>query len=241
MKRNSFTLIELLVVIAIIAIIASMLLPALNKARNAATKTACINIGKQMGTCDLMYGNDNDDYVTPDIAPGGKQWYVLQKPYAKSLYSRKYRNVDTAAVPMCPAAEKENGKTLTCLSGNISPWLPMKAGWTYEYQSGGYGRSYMLGSNGWTQYYPYTKAGKVRSPSKLVTTLDAYYFDIMFNGNTKWEDRLEGQIAWSRHDGRGTDVSAIFADGHCASFAYQARTTALYTEYLYPAGKYIGI
>jgi prepilin-type N-terminal cleavage/methylation domain-containing protein len=62
-RKRGFTLVELLVVIGIIALLISILIPALYRAREASQRTVCLSNLKQLGTAMQLYANDNKDYI----------------------------------------------------------------------------------------------------------------------------------------------------------------------------------
>src|SRR6476469_8884242 len=97
--KRGFTLIELLVVIAIIAILASMLMPALSRAKAKAQSVKCIGASRQLGLAFLLYAEDNDQHL-PDlytkawtgnnVESGGDWWF-------QTLSKGKYLTANTVS------------------------------------------------------------------------------------------------------------------------------------------------
>lgn len=130
-KKRRFTLIELLVVIAIIAILASMLLPALNNARERGRSVQCLNHLRQIGTAHQGYFSDNADYVGYAAQGPGwsdvRSWRHALLPYLEkaSLADHTgYRRREISPHPAMSLRARGGVRTIGLAAGRRHPRAP---------------------------------------------------------------------------------------------------------------------
>jgi prepilin-type processing-associated H-X9-DG protein/prepilin-type N-terminal cleavage/methylation domain-containing protein len=205
-----FTLIELLVVIAIISILASMLLPALSKARGMAKTISCLNNMKQIGYGMLNYLDDNKDFFHPaalNYPSNPDVWWP-------GLYLQ-YLSLDKATTN---AQKYSSNGVFACPNQKIWDNNP-------RYISYGY-NAYLFGSNDYTPVYlspsyprptpqPAVRISQIKTPSAQLTHVEAWEY----NNSNKGVCRVDYYTLICMRHNKSTNV--LYADGHVSTESYR--------------------
>ena len=197
-KKQNFTLIELLVVISIIAILASMLLPALNKARETAKNAKCKSQLKQLGIYFLMYADNNDEFLPYISATFASSCYCADK---NLMPAKEYVGYDYEKA--CPWNTTSSRESLyMCPSSNIA----------LEYYMISYGYNCYLG---YAKGHGKLSRHKHHSQTMLLIekgfhkgTTETYPW---YAARTLSPAYTEGYILGMRHNG---SANMTFLDGH---------------------------